>query len=681
MRALVRRPSIAVLAVFAVAAALFTALAIRPAEATSSFSFTRPFNGTTRYETARLVAQGSFGQSRKVILTTGTNFPDALAANYLAGVADAPILLTPPDALAPETLAALQTLDASTVRIVGGRSAISADVENDLRAKGYLVDRVAGPTRFGTALSVAEDPDASNIGFLNGERTAILATGNGFADALAAGPLAFAGHFPVLLTLPGSLVPEASQALSQLGIQRVLILGGGTAVNQGVEDAVRSMSINVTRIAGFDRTATAAAIAEFELANPALGFSPFHANLARGDDAGGGVDALAGGPHAGREHAPILLTAGPDTLDTNQLANARFLYGHLSTLSSGHLFGGPAAITDNIRLQASYAGGLTPTDAISGLSTPTVYLVNVAEHYFVSTTFRTYRFDDGNDVFQLKSAPSSQNDFAAALNPGDTVTVDYNAVPGKSSTFNLTNDTIETPATPSVFVSGNHVGVLSSVSPLRSLGTQYTLQRAAYSSGVCGQGAIGAFTDVAMDIDDDGVYQDTPPNGCYQYRVVASVPVANASYAISGPSGDILIPQGVADTLRPRIVDLHLTDAPQTGVAGAGDVHGFTFSEGMSGQLITTQSGYVLSDPDGTTATVVCGTNATCEMSNVTDGALVNPRVIYSTLKVTLTAAPATINAGAVPGIQYPATIVSTSPAFIDASGNPVDPALSDVTL
>jgi hypothetical protein len=544
------------------------------------------------------------------------------------------------------------------------------------------VDRIAGPTRFSTALGVAEDPDASNIGFLNGERTAILTTGNGFADALAAGPLAYAGRYPVLLTTPTSLVAEASQALTQLHVERVLILGGSTAISQGVEDAVRNMSINVTRIAGFDRTATAAALAAFELANPALGFSPFHANLARGDDAGGGVDALAGGPHAGREHAPILLTAGPDTLDTAQLANARFLYDHLATISSGHLFGGVTAITENVRLQASYAGGLTPPEAISGLSTPTVYLVNPGEHYFVSTTFRTYRFDDPvNDIFQIKSAGSSQLNFTAALNPGDVVTVNYNAVPGKTSTFNLTNDTIEAPATPSVFVSGGHVGVLSSVSNLRSIGTIYTLQRAAYPLGICGVGSVGAFTNVAEDIDYDGVYQDNPPNGCYQYRVVASVPVPNASAAVSGTSGDILVPQGVADTLRPRIVDLHLTDAPTTGVAGAGDVHGFTFSEGMSGQLVTTQSGYVLSDPDGTTATVVCGTNATCEMSNVTDGALLNPRVIYSTLRVTLTGPPATINAGAVPGIQYPATIVSMSPAFIDASGNPVDPTLSDVTL
>ena len=124
--------------------------------------------------------------------------------------------------------------------------------------------------------------------------------------------LAYSAHFPVLLTPQGGLGPEAAQGITQLGIQRVILLGGLTALSQAVEDQIRDKSVNVTRIAGADRTETATAIAEFALGIPSLGFSKSHVNLARGDQDGMGADALAGGPHAGRERSPILLAAGAE---------------------------------------------------------------------------------------------------------------------------------------------------------------------------------------------------------------------------------------------------------------------------------------------------------------------------------------------------------------------------------
>ena len=67
---------------------------LSPAEATSTFQFLRPFNGPNRYDTARLVAVNTFFQANHVILASGTNYPDALAASYYAGDIVAPILLT-----------------------------------------------------------------------------------------------------------------------------------------------------------------------------------------------------------------------------------------------------------------------------------------------------------------------------------------------------------------------------------------------------------------------------------------------------------------------------------------------------------------------------------------------------------------------------------------------------------
>jgi hypothetical protein len=101
----------------------------------------------------------------------------------------------------------------------------------------------------------------------------------------------------------------------------------------------------------------------------------------------------------------------------------------------------------------------------------------------------------------------------------------------------------------------------------------------------------------------------------------------------------------------------------------------------MSPTLGAAGTTYRLSDADGTTVDVICGTNATCVLGNVTDGNPISPKVLYSTLTVTITTTPASVSAGTTPGLQHPGTAVLFSAAFADASGNVVDPALSDVTL
>lgn len=695
----VTRRTMAALGAVALVATLFAGIAAQPAQARSSFSFSRTFSGADRYDTARLVAIDTFHTADSVLLTTGQNFPDALAASYLAGDRGVPILLTARDSLPAATSSALISLGTRNITIIGGTAAVSETVENTLRGTGYFLNRIAGSNRYSTALTVASTPQAANVQTLNGERTAILASGETFADALAAGPLAYSGQYPLLLTPSDVLSKDAEQAFSQLRIERVLLLGGPAALTQGVEDAVRGMSINVTRLAGADRTETATVIAEFEVQHPELLFSKTHVNLARGDAGGMGADALSGGPHAGVERAPILLAADPTHLDAPSLANTGYLYKHSFDLLNGHIFGGPSAISGDVQLAASYAAGLTPPEAPSGLSTPTVFLVNTAEDFFISTVGRTYYYGEGVDTYALKSVANSVLDFEALLNTSDIVTVNYNAVLGKGSAFNVTEDTILATSAPAVTVAGNHVTIVVTESPLRSYGTIYTLQRATSVLPGC-LGGFGSFGNVAGGVDTDynGIFDDFPAAGCYQYRVVASVvqnppplppapvppfvPVANASIAVSGVSGTVTVPSGTADTVRPRITDARTTaDKGTVGRLDAGDTQAFAFDERMNPLLGTAGDLYRLSDADGTTVDVICGTNATCVLGNVTDGNPLAPKVLYSTLSVTITSTPASVSAGGNPGLQHPGTAVLFSAHFSDANNNPLDPALSDVTL
>jgi putative cell wall-binding protein len=512
------------------------AVLLTPAEATSGFQFVRPFNGPNRYDTARLVAVNTFLQNDNVLLATGTNFPDALAASYLAGSLDAPVLLTDPSSVPAETALAMQTLKTKNVTILGGPSAVSPFVESQLRSAGLFVTRIQGANRYQTALNIALTPLAHHVGTLFNERTAIVASGANFADALSGGPIAYAQGFPVLLTPPDALGPDAHQGFRQLGIQRVLLLGGTGAVSQNVEDQIKSLSINVNRIAGDDRTDTAAKLADFAINN--LGFSNTHVNLANGAT---GVDALAAGPHAGAERSPILLTASADSLDTGKGANVEYLFRRSPTLQFGHVFGGSSAISDDVVNRAALAAGALPPEGPSGASTVTVYLANIAENYFISTSGRTFRYGFPGDTYQVSGAASNETNFEAIISPGDVIAVNYNPSHVNPSVFNVTTEVVPTPTIKEVKRSGNTITISYDVSPLRSVGTVYQLQRSSSALPAC-LGPFGAFTSVATDDNYDGLVSDTPPNGCHQYRIIAFVPVPGGGSATSAPTANITVP-------------------------------------------------------------------------------------------------------------------------------------------
>ncbi|HJR38671.1 MAG TPA: cell wall-binding repeat-containing protein [Nocardioidaceae bacterium] len=512
------------------------AVLLTPADATSGFQFVRPFNGPNRYDTARLVAVNSFLQNDNALIATGTDFPDALAASYLAGSLGAPVLLTDPNGVPVETALALQTLKTKNVTILGGTSAVSPAVESQLRSAGLFVDRIAGANRYQTALEIAKRPLAHHVGSLFNERTAIVASGANFADALAGGPIAYAQGFPILLTPPDSLGPDAHQGFRQLGIQRVLLLGGTGAVSANVENQIKSLSINVNRIGGDDRTHTATLLADFAIGN--LGFSTTHVNLANGAT---GVDALAAGPHAGRERAPILLTASADSLDTGKGANTEYLFRRSPTLQFGHVFGGSSAISDDVVQRAAFAAGALPPEGPSGQQTVTVFQANIGERYFISTSGRTFRYGFAGDTYQIQGVNSNETNFAAVLSPGDVIDTNYNPSHANPSTFHVTQDTVPTPVITSVTRSGPAVEVHYQVSPLRSIGTVYQLQRSSSALPAC-LGPFGPFSSVAQDDNYDGIVVDpAPPSGCHQYRIIAFTPVPGAGSAASAPTANVQV--------------------------------------------------------------------------------------------------------------------------------------------
>ncbi len=282
----------------------------------------------TRFGTAATLATEAYPDGADVaVLAGGGGFADALAAAPLAAAYDAPILLAQSDRLPGSTTDTLDELDTSEVILLGGTGVISQDVQDSL-SKNYVVTRRAGDDRYATAAAVAAQA------FPDGADVALLATGRGFADALAAAPLARAKQAPILLTDTDGVPGATLQALDRLGISRIVLLGGTGVIDQSVEDALAGGPFEVTRVAGRNRFDTAATIAEQAFPDGAD-----VALVAAGD---GFADALAAAPLAASLDAPILLT------DADEVPEATSAALEALGVSEVELLGGTAAIPDAI---------------------------------------------------------------------------------------------------------------------------------------------------------------------------------------------------------------------------------------------------------------------------------------------------------------------------------------------
>ena len=252
----------------------------------------RRLSGATRYDTMeRIVGAGGWRSGGTVIVASGGNYPDALAASGLAGVLDTPIVLTDGNTLSVQASARLTSLAPSRIIVAGGRAAVSDGVVAALRGICPDVERVAGETRVDTSLELYRK--GSGWG-----STAILATSGNFADALSVSSYAYAAKAPVFLVDPGTGLTRAQKAaLGTFG--QVLVVGG--------ENAVPSRHVaglpGVTRLSGATRYETSERIAEWTTGH---GLGMDGVVYATGANF---PDALAAGPLAGRAGAVTLLVA------------------------------------------------------------------------------------------------------------------------------------------------------------------------------------------------------------------------------------------------------------------------------------------------------------------------------------------------------------------------------------
>ncbi|NUP51546.1 MAG: hypothetical protein HOW97_30150 [Catenulispora sp.] len=191
--------------------------------------------GPDRYATSTAIARTVDPNPRVVLIASGDNFPDALAA----GATGQPLVLTAGSKMPSATAAYLNTLTPTSnvgggntqVVTVGGpgdKAVVDAYMAGKLAwGEEFLRVKLVGDTRQDTALLVARS-------FFGGMSEAAFATSATWPDALSGG--AMIGHVggPLLLTDPSGLYGPDADYIRELaeagGLTSADVLGGPAAL-------------------------------------------------------------------------------------------------------------------------------------------------------------------------------------------------------------------------------------------------------------------------------------------------------------------------------------------------------------------------------------------------------------------------------------------------------------------
>ncbi|MDU5998135.1 MAG: cell wall-binding repeat-containing protein [Finegoldia magna] len=254
-------------------------------------------SGRNRIDTAIEVSKKYYEKANTVIIARSDEYPDSLTASPLAKKLNAPILLTSKNELEKTVKAEIKRLKATNIIIVGGVNSISTKVEKELRQYDKEIERIAGHSRYETSAAIAE-----RLLKLSAKQTAIIASGENFADALTAGAYAAQQEYPILLVQKTTIDTKIAKVLNK-NIDKTIIAGGINSVSEKVK---KDLPKNTERIAGRSRYDTAAQIAK-KL------FKSEKAFVASGEVF---ADALVVSPVAGRLSSPILLVNRKESPET-----------------------------------------------------------------------------------------------------------------------------------------------------------------------------------------------------------------------------------------------------------------------------------------------------------------------------------------------------------------------------
>lgn len=288
------------------------------------------YAGATRYDTALKTADAlkkSLGVDAfdNIIVADGTNYPDALAGNYLAKTKNAPLILVNHNAESEKMIK--DYIDANlakkgTVYILGGTGAVASSFEKSL--KDFDVKRLGGSFRYDTNIEILKDAGVN-------EEDLLVCTGEDFADSLSAS----AAGKPILLTAKSGINNTQKKYLDTLKTTDIYLIGGTGVISEKISEQMKSYDQDKTvdRVAGDTRYLTSVAVAKKFCAKDSETVVLAYAQNF--------PDGLSGGPLALSLDAPLLLVD-----QSNHQAAAD--YAKNAGIKKAVVLGGPSLISDDI---------------------------------------------------------------------------------------------------------------------------------------------------------------------------------------------------------------------------------------------------------------------------------------------------------------------------------------------
>ncbi len=314
--------------------------------------------GSTRLDTMAEISNAGFDSAGTVIIANAHNFPDALSATSLAGYYGAPVLLTGTDSLDAQAEAEIKRLSATRAIIAGGEAAVSYATQDQISSLGLVVTRVSGATRYETSHEIYTEQ------YGNWSKTAIIASGEVFADALSISPYAYATKSPIFLSsksgLTDQITSDIKDGINKGKIERVVIVGGDAAIPTSIESVLKPLlgNDNVKRLAGATRYNTSEEIVKWAVSEGALSYKGLA--IATGENF---PDSLAGGALCGERGSVIMLSHDNESdyrLVTNTLSK------NATDIKYANVLGGDAVISTSLYQKFQEAtllpGGSTDTD-------------------------------------------------------------------------------------------------------------------------------------------------------------------------------------------------------------------------------------------------------------------------------------------------------------------------------
>lgn len=183
---------------------------------------------------------------------------------------------------------------AASLTILTGVATSAVAASAPLTETGTI--RLAGADRYATSVKVSQST------FTTPQELVFIASGEHYADALAAGPAASLADAPILLVKKGSVPDVVKAELARLNPTHVVVVGGPASVSDAtLASAVAAAKAQSSeRVAGLDRYETAAKILMEGMGGADVVYVASGAAF---------PDALAGGVAAALEGGGLVLTA------------------------------------------------------------------------------------------------------------------------------------------------------------------------------------------------------------------------------------------------------------------------------------------------------------------------------------------------------------------------------------